>query len=239
MIFQTARSRSSSSSESDVFCDRNLRDGVYSPSAVTKPIACELPAMPQTEIDSSGSTETAHERVFRSICTGDDPTNISIPSYSITGNIVFYEVVTSNKHLRWNRWVRYDGFARLNTRLKSHAQNLGVDLPSFPKRQLKLFFNHLSNDFIEQRRVSLEGYLQMLNIDPTMRYAQDFVSFLLPSPKESSKYNLDSSNFVEENIEVYGGTWDSSSDEELELPPRPSNMLPLTVFIKMLNIREG
>jgi len=238
MIFQTAQSRSGSS-ESDVFRDRNLRDGVYNPTAVTKPQACELPGMPQTEVDSSESNETAYERVFRSICTGDDPNNISIPSYSISGNIVFYEVVTSNKHLRWNRWIRYDGFWKLHTRLKSHALNLGVDLPSFPKRQPKLFFNHLTNEFIEQRRVSLEGYLQMLNIDPTMRYAQDLVSFLLPSPKESSKCNQDNSNFVEENIQVYGGTWDSSSDEELELPPRPSNMLPLTMFMKMLNYRES
>lgn len=234
MIFQTAQSRSS-----EGLSDRDLSHRAYSPRAVTELQACELPNMPQMERDSSGTTETAYERVFQSICTGDDPKDISIPGYRISpGHVVFYEVVTSNKHLRWNAWIRYDHFWRLHIRLKRHAKNLRVELPSFPKKQPKWIWNHLSSDFIEERRVSLEGYLQMLNIDPTMRYAQDFISFLLPSHKVSSKGHPESSNFVEENIQGYGGTWDSSSDEEMELPARANNILPLAMFMSMLNSRE-
>jgi len=252
MIFQAAKSRKSGHKKKEMrgiplkpLCDPDVsRYGdhsyqAYSPKAVTEFQACELPVMPQMERDSSEATETAHGRVFQSICNGDDPKNISIPSYRISpGQIVFYEVVTSNKNLRWNTWIRYDCFWRLHARLKRHAKNLCVELPSFPKKQPKWFWNHLSPDFIEERRVNLEVYLQMLNIDPTMRYAQDFISFLLPSPKDCSEGHLESLNFVEENIQGYGGTWDSSSEEEMELPPRANNILPLAMFMSILNSRE-
>jgi len=177
--------------------------------------------------------ETVHEVVFRSIKDGDSPEIITIPNYCITDKVVFYEVVTCNKLLQWNSWMRYCNFAKLHSQLKGPARDLGVRLPPFPKKKSKLFYNHRSTMFIEKRRVSLQNYLRKVNDDPAMRYSENFIWFLLPAPRDGASFaHIEK---LEEKLDrpTYTKmTWDSGSDDSMQTPARPLySFLPLAMVM--------
>merc|ERR1719320_396222 len=126
-----------------------------------------------------------YDRVFWSISHGNEVTTIDIPHHRVAGNVVFYEVVVANVELRWNLWIRYSSFAYLNELMKDLVEGFGeklkVDLPPFPDKRLKALINHFSDSFIENRRALLENYIQKINSHKTLRYAEDFLIFLLPA----------------------------------------------------------
>jgi len=176
---------------------------------------------------------TVHEVVFRSIRDGDNPELITIPNYCITDKVVFYKVVTCNKLLQWDSWMRYCNFAKLHKQLKGPARDLGVRLPPFPKKKSKLFYNHTSTMFIERRRVSLQNYLQKVNDDPAMRYSENFIWFLLPSPRDGASIaHIDCLEEKKDRPNYNTMTWDSGSDESLQIPARPLyGCLPLAMVM--------
>jgi len=143
------------------------------------------------ELCSSILTESSRtsrfDRVFQSIKYGDTIKTISIPGYHISDDVVFYEVVVTNTRLRWNLWVRFDSFTLLHLLLKDLAKELNDEdaelIPPIPDKHFKVLIDHLSQEFVENRRALLENFLQKINKNPTLRYAEDFIHFLLP-PKE-------------------------------------------------------
>jgi len=127
------------------------------------------------------------DRVFNSIKSGDDIKTISIPGYYVEDDVVFYEVVVTSTRLRWNIWVRFDSFTLLHLLMKDLATELNDEdaelIPPIPDKHLKILIDHLSQEFVENRRALLENFLQKINKNPTLRYAEDFIHFMLP-PQE-------------------------------------------------------
>lgn len=218
--------------------DLNDYDGVTREPSPARMIPAPMllwqpPSITQSLDSLRQKPETVHEVVFGSIKDGDSPEIITIPNYCITDKVVFYEVVTCNKLLQWNSWMRYCNFAKLHSQLKGPARDLGVRLPPFPKKKSKLFYNHRSTMFIERRRVSLQNYLQKVNDDPAMRYSENFLWFLLPSPRDGASFaHIDK---LEEKLDRPTSrpmTWDSGSDESMQTPTRPLlSFLPLAMVM--------
>merc|ERR1719433_1194326 len=126
---------------------------------------------------------------MESMRSGYEITHILIPGYHISGDVVFYEIVVSNKKLRWNLWVRFDTFHCIHLLLTELAEELSlpsspVILPPFPSKRRKLVQNHLDTDFIEERQILLANYLQKVNKSLIMRHSEVFLSFLTPPPEE-------------------------------------------------------
>jgi len=129
-----------------------------------------------------------YNRIFSSVRKGEYIETISIPGWHVASDVVYYEVVVSNNKLCWNCWIRFNSFTILHLLLKDLLKNLTsekskVHLPPFPEKQSKILTDHFSEEFIENRRALLENYLRKINSDNTLRYAEDFMSFLLP-PQE-------------------------------------------------------
>jgi len=126
-------------------------------------------------------------RVFNSIKNGDDIKTISIPGYYVKNDVVFYEVVVTSTRLWWNIWVRFDSITLLHLLMKDLASQLKDEdaelIPPIPDKHLKILIDHLSQEFIEKRRALLENFLQKINKNLSLRYAEDFIHFLLP-PQE-------------------------------------------------------
>jgi len=155
----------------------------------SKDIFLEKQNMESKEVTPLASVESTRSsrfhRVFKSIKNGDDIKTISIPGYHVTGNVVFYEVVVSNRKLRWNVWIRFDSFTILHLLMKDLAKGLEDErvkftLPPMPEKHIKLLIDHSSREFVENRRALLENYLQKINQNKTLRHAEDFIHFLLP-----------------------------------------------------------
>jgi len=132
--------------------------------------------------------KSRYKRIFSSVRKGAYIETISIPGWHVASDVVYYEVVVSNHKLCWNCWIRFNSFTILHLLLKDLLKNLTseetrVHLPPFPEKQSKILTDHFSEEFIENRRALLENYLRKINSDITLRYAEDFVSFLLP-PQE-------------------------------------------------------
>lgn len=140
-----------------------------------------------SSFSKDGPRLSRFSRVFNSIKDGDDIKTISIPSYYMADDVVFYEVVVTNTRLRWNIWVRFDSFTLLHLLMKDLASELKDEdaelIPPIPDKHLKILIDHRSQEFVENRRALLENFLQKINKNPTLRYAEDFIHFLLP-PQE-------------------------------------------------------
>jgi len=220
------------------------RERVYEPRMVTSPLRLYQPrenAQKRAADIPSDSNPTLYNKVFLSIRQGDEPKEISIPDHRVKQNIVFYRVVTANELLQWDSWIRYDDFASLHQRLGELAGSLDVKLPVLPAKFPKLLVNHLSTDFIIHRRKGLERYLRKLNDDMLMRYSEDFLSFLLPSPHakpdrlEEKADGAGTWGSSEEDTPVGSlnirGTWRSSSEEAIGLCRPYNSMLPLALLM--------
>jgi len=152
-----------------------------------------------------------YKRIFSSMKKGAYIETISIPGWHVASDVVFYEVVLSNKQFCWNCWIRFSSFTILHLLLKDLFKNLTneemrVHLPPFPEKQSKMLTDHFSEEFIENRRALLENYLQKINLDTTLRYAEDFISFLLP-PQEQVESSQSSNSwkaaFSKSNVNSY------------------------------------
>jgi len=171
-----------------------------------------------------------YHRVFWSISHGNEVTTIHIPDHRVAANVVFYEIVVSNDELRWNLWVRYSTFAYLHALMKDLVEGLGdklkVDLPPFPDKRLKALTNHFSDSFIENRRALLENYVQKINEHRTLRYAEDFLIFLLPPRENLLEETGNYPVILRESLSLEPSDEEHKRSELKPTPCEPDNALP-------------
>ena len=75
---------------------------------------------------------------------------------------------------------RFRDFFSINELIRTSykGSHLISSLPSLPKRGMKLFSDHLSPKFVENRRQGLQTYMQQLERMPRMRGNSDFLTFI-------------------------------------------------------------
>eukprot|EP01084_Bolivina_argentea_P049468 90969_1 len=79
---------------------------------------------------------------------------------------VLYQVYVSDSYNNWIMLKRFDQFAKMDCALRGYLQKNNTEilrkLPVSPPKKMKMFFDHMEDDFIEQRRVLMENYCQKL-----------------------------------------------------------------------------
>jgi len=118
---------------------------------------------------------------------------ISIPSYEIREiskeeKTVVYVIKISWDGQEHNISKRYSEIAELDSQVRSAYADghLLSSMPQLPPRQLKLLQDHLSPEFIEQRRHDLEVYLQRLVSLPKVTRNPDLLRFIgVPMPQSA------------------------------------------------------
>jgi hypothetical protein len=82
----------------------------------------------------------------------------------------------------WREWVvlkRYRDFYDMDTKLHTELPlEIAKDLPLLPERQSKLVVDHLDPDFIDQRRILLQNYLQKMLRVPDIQHCPAFLRFV-------------------------------------------------------------
>lgn len=156
---------------------------------------------PRDTVDEDARVAEARTRcrkIQESLSGGYPIRKVAIPSYHIADDVVVYEVDVSNKKLRWNLWLRFDSFYLLHEMMKELVEELigsksslgdqqKILLPPFPEKRLKLLVDHFDEEFIEQRRCLLENYCRKILKNPSLNYAEVFISFLTPAEDEDSQ----------------------------------------------------
>lgn len=80
-------------------------------------------------------------------------------------------------YLNWKRFSDFVNFDyQLRTSFASH--HLLDNLPALPSRQVKLIMDHLNPDFVEERRLRLDEYVQALMKIPKVTQLPDFYQFV-------------------------------------------------------------
>eukprot|EP01006_Ploeotia_vitrea_P008533 TRINITY_DN20465_c0_g1_i1.p1 TRINITY_DN20465_c0_g1~~TRINITY_DN20465_c0_g1_i1.p1 ORF type:complete len:190 (+),score=98.31 TRINITY_DN20465_c0_g1_i1:577-1146(+) len=112
---------------------------------------------------------------------------MTVPSYELkrlsTGEqVVVYKlkIALDDHTVTLNR--RFRDFDQLNTLVRSAFANnhLLENLPAFPPKYWKMFTDHYSHDFMEQRRADLEVYMNKLVKIPKVCDLPDFQQFCKP-----------------------------------------------------------
>lgn len=144
--------------------------------------------------ESVGNGTQRFGKIQQSLAAGYPIRKIAIPSYHVADDVVVYEVDVSNKKLRWNLWLRFESFYLLHQMLKELVDELTavkpqqkILLPPFPEKRLKLIVDHFDEEFIEQRRCLLENYCRKILKNPSLNYAEVFLSFLTPAEDEDKQ----------------------------------------------------
>ena len=104
--------------------------------------------------------------------------NIAIPKGIVVDKVVFYIVQIVGTFNSWTIQKRYSQFEKIYDLIDDkygHLLPAGTDLP--PKK-LKLFTSHLSNDFIEQRRILLESFIKKLTSVEQIVSSKRFKKFI-------------------------------------------------------------
>jgi len=104
-------------------------------------------------------------------------TGVSIPATRQMSDHVLYQidVVNSRKEKEYSKWTvlkRFGQFYEMDSLVRSSFEKSDIlhTLPATPERKLKLFNDHSNVNFVEQRRVLLENYLQkMVEIEDVVR----------------------------------------------------------------------
>jgi len=112
-------------------------------------------------------------------------TGVSIPATRQMSDHVLYQidVVNSRKEKEYSKWTvlkRFGQFYEMDSLVRSSFEKSDIlhTLPATPERKLKLFNDHSNVNFVEQRRVLLENYLQkMVEIEDVVR-DKHFLAFL-------------------------------------------------------------
>jgi len=113
-------------------------------------------------------------------------TGVSIPATRTMSDHVLYQIdiINSRKRKSFAKWTvlkRFQQFYEMDQLVRTDfIENLDLleQLPPSPRREAKLLADHMDENFIEQRRVLLENYLQkMLRILPVV-HNQHFLAFL-------------------------------------------------------------
>ncbi len=99
---------------------------------------------------------------------------------------VLYQIQVSNERKRasfgeWTVLKRFTQFYEMDQKLRAHFENdplLLSKLPPPPPRRVKLLYDHMDDDFIEERRVLLQNYLSKLLRFPEVAKNGSFLDFL-------------------------------------------------------------
>jgi len=113
-------------------------------------------------------------------------TDIWIPNTKKMRDHCLYQIHCTNgsagDRSEWNEWVvlkRYRDFHEMDNSLREELPPAVLkDLPQLPERQSKIFMDHLDPDFIDQRRVLLQNYMQKLLRVPDLQHCNSFLKFL-------------------------------------------------------------
>jgi len=113
-------------------------------------------------------------------------TGVSIPTTRAMSDHILYrvDVVNVRKRKTFSKWTvmkRFGQFYEMDTMLRTEFADVPsalADLPSVPARKTKLLNDHMSDAFIEERRVLLESYLnKLIRVMPVVRH-KAFLTFL-------------------------------------------------------------
>jgi len=111
---------------------------------------------------------------------------IWVPSTKKMRDHCLYQIHCANgsvaERSEWNEWVvlkRYRDFYDMDHNLREELPSGVVkDLPVLPERQSKIMTDHMDPDFIDQRRILLQNYLQKLVRVPDVQHCQSFLKFV-------------------------------------------------------------
>jgi len=84
------------------------------------------------------------------------------------------------EYAKWTVLKRFGQFYEMDALVRSDFEKNQIlnSLPATPERKIKLFNDHTDANFVEQRRVLLENYLQkMVEIEEVVR-DKHFLAFL-------------------------------------------------------------
>lgn len=113
-------------------------------------------------------------------------TAISISSTRTMSDHVLYQIDCSNVRKRksfsnWTVLKRFGQFFVMDSKLREDLINNAdvlAALPNPPPRKAKLWYDHMDSEFIEERRVLLENYLQKLLAIYEVATNENFLQFL-------------------------------------------------------------
>jgi len=115
-----------------------------------------------------------------------------------------FEIMTEciyNDHRKENRWTTFRRFSDLHSfhrsvleTLKTKDPDLLPFIPKFPKKKVKILFNHKKEKFIQQRRTNLEEYIQtLISVKEVIHHILENLQWLLdpdPPKAKSGKVSL-------------------------------------------------
>jgi len=112
-------------------------------------------------------------------------TGVSIPATRQMSDHVLYQIDVANsrkekEYAKWTVLKRFGQFYEMDALVRSDFEKNQIlnSLPATPERKIKLFNDHTDANFVEQRRVLLENYLQkMVEIEEVV-IDKHFLAFL-------------------------------------------------------------
>ncbi|KAJ3425219.1 sorting nexin [Anaeramoeba flamelloides] len=117
--------------------------------------------------------------------------NVKITGYQKQLKHVEYKVIVSEQSQKWGVWIRYSEFRNLHQILKKKFPSELKQIRLPPKK----IIGNFDEDFLEQRRLGLEEYINALLKDEDVAECMEINKFLKPS--EPSK--LVENDLTEEN----------------------------------------
>jgi len=135
--------------------------------------------------DASDVKTKTEKKKLEDIPDDIEVTGVSIPATRQMSDHVLYQidVINSRKEKEYAKWTvlkRFGQFYEMDSLVRSSFEKMDIlnTLPATPERKLKLFNDHTDVNFVEQRRVLLENYLQkMVEIEDVVR-DKHFLAFL-------------------------------------------------------------
>lgn len=127
----------------------------------------------------------------------------SIPTADVKEQVVYYNIVVRGSFNEWAVAKRYSQFEEMHNMLL--AEFAHTTLPkgvSLPPKKMKMFVSHVTEAFIEERRVLLENYLKKLIPHKELAKSKTFVTFMTSDKR--AKMNTAETKEVEmpEDVEV-------------------------------------
>jgi len=136
----------------------------------------------------------------------DDVKSVSVPSYKDDNGTVFYHINVEGSFNSWSVAKRYSQFEELQTSFLS--SELAKKIPAgceLPPKKFKLFSNHTSAAFIEERRVLLEAYIKRLVGVKEIASAPLLTRFLT-TDKQEKMADVKKKAELPEDVEITGVT---------------------------------
>lgn len=140
-----------------------------------------------TQLDQQHYRKPSREVLMMNDAPDDvEITGVSIPTTRVMSDHILYrvDVVNIRKRKTFSKWTmmkRFGQFYEMDAMMREEFKDVPSvleQLPPTPQRRAKLLNDHMSDGFIEERRVLLENYLnKLIRVMPVVRH-KDFLSFL-------------------------------------------------------------